>query len=95
MKTQLPKNLKFEDALEELEDITGRLEEGKDSLEESMALYEKGMALKDFCEEKLKEAEGKWTILQKKKNGTIGSKEIPNDKIPESNELSDGQENMF
>ena len=95
MKSAGTKNLKFEEALEELEEITQRLESGKDSLEESMQLYEKGMQLKSFCEEKLKEAEGKWIILQKKKDGSVGSKEISNKKIPDTNELSDSQEKMF
>jgi len=72
----LEDNIKFEEALEELEQITKSLEDGKDSLENSMKLYERGMLLREFCERKLKEAEGKWKVLKKGKNGDIISEEI-------------------
>lgn len=84
---KLPADLTFERALSELESITDRLEDGKESLEESMKLYEYGLALKEFCEKKLKEAEGKWLMLKKQKDGSVAAQEIPNDKIPEPNEL--------
>lgn len=50
-------NLSFEAALEELETIVSRLEQGEVDLEDSIALYERGMALKSHCEKKLKGAE--------------------------------------
>ena len=50
-------NLSFEAALEELETIVSRLEQGEVDLEDSIALYERGMALKAHCEKKLKGAE--------------------------------------
>jgi len=83
----LPADLTFEKALTELENITEKLEDGKESLEESMKLYEYGLLLKDFCDQKLKEAEGKWLMLKKQKDGKVTAEEIPNDKIPEPNEL--------
>ena len=49
--------LSFETALEELETIVSRLEQGEVDLEDSIALYERGMALKAHCEKKLKGAE--------------------------------------
>jgi exodeoxyribonuclease VII small subunit len=49
--------LSFEAALEELETIVSRLEQGEVDLEDSIALYERGMALKAHCEKKLKGAE--------------------------------------
>jgi exodeoxyribonuclease VII small subunit len=58
--------LSFEDALTQLETITRQLESGQESLEESMKLYEKGIQLKELCEKKLKEAEGKWQVLRNK-----------------------------
>ena len=61
----------FEKSMEKLEKIVRRLEEGKDSLEECMALYEEGSRLKNYCSEKLKEAEGKWEILKKEKNENV------------------------
>ena len=51
--------LPFERAIEELESIVKRLEEGKVPLEESVAIYERGEALKQRCEELLKAAEAR------------------------------------
>jgi exodeoxyribonuclease VII small subunit len=49
----------FEKAIEELEQIVRRLEEGKVPLEESVAIYERGEALKRRCEELLRLAEAR------------------------------------
>jgi len=43
------KKLSFERAIEELESIVKRLEDGKVPLEESVAIYERGEALKRRC----------------------------------------------
>ncbi len=51
--------LSFERAIEELESIVRRLEEGKVALEESVAIYERGEALKRRCEELLRQAEAR------------------------------------
>jgi exodeoxyribonuclease VII small subunit len=51
--------LSFEKAIEELESIVKRLEEGKVPLEESVAIYERGEALKRRCEELLRQAEAR------------------------------------
>ena len=51
--------LPFERAIEELESIVKRLEEGKVPLEESVAIYERGEALKQRCEELLLQAEAR------------------------------------
>jgi exodeoxyribonuclease VII small subunit len=51
--------LPFERAIEELESIVKRLEEGKVPLEESVAIYERGEALKFRCEELLRQAEAR------------------------------------
>jgi exodeoxyribonuclease VII small subunit len=51
--------LTFERAIEELETIVKRLEEGKVPLEESVAIYERGEALKRRCEELLRQAEAR------------------------------------
>jgi len=51
--------LSFERAIEELESIVKRLEEGKVPLEESVAIYERGEALKRRCEELLRQAEAR------------------------------------
>ncbi len=90
----LEKDLTFEAALDELETITRRLEDGKDSLEESMQLYERGILLKTFCEKQLKAAEGKWKVL-KKSGSDVSAEEIDSDTIPEQGDLNDLQESMF
>jgi exodeoxyribonuclease VII small subunit len=53
------KQLPFERAIEELESIVKRLEEGKVPLEESVTIYERGEALKRRCEELLRQAEAR------------------------------------
>lgn len=51
--------MSFEDALQELESIVGRLERGDAPLEESITIYERGAKLKAHCEGKLKAAQMK------------------------------------
>src|ERR1700676_2430699 len=53
------RKLSFERAIEELESIVKRLEDGKVPLEESVAIYERGEALKRRCEELLRQAEAR------------------------------------
>jgi exodeoxyribonuclease VII small subunit len=51
--------LSFERAIDELETIVKRLEDGKVPLEESVAIYERGEALKRRCEDLLRQAEAR------------------------------------
>ena len=51
--------LPFERAIEELESIVKRLEEGKVPLEESVTIYERGEALKHRCEDLLRQVEAR------------------------------------
>lgn len=53
------KTMPFERAIDELETIIKRLEEGKVPLDESVKIYERGEALKRRCEELLKAAEAR------------------------------------
>lgn len=55
-KTAAIDTLSFETAMEELESIIRNLESGKTSLEDSISAYERGVALKQHCETKLKDA---------------------------------------
>jgi exodeoxyribonuclease VII small subunit len=66
----MPKE-KFEDALNKLEKIVSKLEEGDIPLEESLKLFEEGIRLSRFCNQKLDEAEKKVEILLKGKNGEL------------------------
>ena len=51
--------LSFERAIEELELIVKRLEDGRVPLEESVTIYERGEALKRRCEDLLRQAEAR------------------------------------
>jgi exodeoxyribonuclease VII small subunit len=52
-----PDDLPFEAALEALEEIVHKLEDGKVGLEEALAQYEAGIALLRRCHERLQNAE--------------------------------------
>ena len=53
------RELSFERALKELEQIVNRLERGDVELEESINIWERGEALKDHCDRLLKQAESR------------------------------------
>lgn len=53
------KEMSFETAMTELEQVVTQLERGDVALDASIALYERGAALKAHCEAKLKSAEEK------------------------------------
>lgn len=62
---------KFEEALQELETVVQRLEDGNLSLDESLALFEDGIKLSRLCSQRLDEAEKKVEILLKNENGSL------------------------
>jgi len=66
----MPKE-RFEDALNKLEKIVTKLEEGDVPLEESLRLFEEGIKLSRFCNQKLDEAEKRVEILLKNKEGVL------------------------
>jgi len=61
MAGQKPKNeigkLTFEEAIKELTNIVGKIEQGDIALQDSLQQYEKGMALIKHCRTILKQAE--------------------------------------
>lgn len=63
--------LSFESALKELETIVRDLEKGETPLEDSIAAYERGIALKQYCEKKLREAQAKIEKISVNQNGKI------------------------
>ena len=69
------KKLSFERAIDELETIVKRLEEGKVPLEESVAIYERGEALKRRCEELLRQAEARVDKITTDANGEVAGTE--------------------
>jgi exodeoxyribonuclease VII small subunit len=54
--TDETKELTFETALAELEQIVSKLEAGELTLEESLTLFERGQELADFCNDLLDNA---------------------------------------
>lgn len=56
-------NLTYADAMQRLEDISARLENGLVPLEESIALYEESAKLAAFCNKILQQAQQKITEL--------------------------------
>jgi exodeoxyribonuclease VII small subunit len=62
---------RFEDALNKLEKIVSKLEDGEIALEDSLKLFEEGIRLSRLCNQKLEEAEKRVEILMKGKNGVI------------------------
>ena len=62
------KNLSFEEALNELEEIVNSLERGDVSLEDAIKAYERGSDLKNQCEQRLKEAKMKVEKIEASKN---------------------------
>ncbi|MEK3890786.1 exodeoxyribonuclease VII small subunit [Bacillus sp. FSL K6-3431] len=55
--------LTFEEAMEQLDIIVQKLEEGDIPLEEALANYQKGMELSKICHDKLKNAEEQLTTV--------------------------------
>ncbi|ANU17066.1 exodeoxyribonuclease VII small subunit [Planococcus maritimus] len=65
------KNVMFNDAMEQLEEIVKLLEQGDVPLEEALTLYQKGMELSKLCHDKLKNAETQLVTMMK------DGKEVP------------------
>lgn len=59
----IDENTRFEDALQELEQIVESLESGEHPLEESLARFERGIGLARFCQKSLADAEQKVLLL--------------------------------
>jgi exodeoxyribonuclease VII small subunit len=70
--------LPFERAIEELESIVKRLEEGKVPLEESVAIYERGEALKRRCEDLLRQPAWKKSRSMRKASRPAPSRSTSN-----------------
>lgn len=65
--------MSFEEALEELRLIVGRLESGEGQLDQAIDAYERGAQLKAHCEAKLREAQAKIEKIALGPDGTARS----------------------
>ncbi len=63
--------LSFEEALQELESIVKILEQGQGKLDDAISAYERGMALRQYCDQKLREAEARIEKITQTPNGHI------------------------
>ncbi|WP_066646663.1 MULTISPECIES: exodeoxyribonuclease VII small subunit [Sphingomonas] len=61
--------MRFEDALRELERIVARLESGDEPLDASIALYERGNLLRQRCAERLDAAQARIEAIRLDANG--------------------------
>ena len=68
--------LSFEEALSELEKIVRALEGGSSDLKTSIDSYERGMALKKYCDAKLKEAQGRIEKITVGEGGKVTTEQI-------------------
>lgn len=59
------KKLKFEEAMQRLQEIVGKLESGEESLENSMKLFQEGAKLSAQCYQMLDKAEQQVAQLTK------------------------------
>jgi exodeoxyribonuclease VII small subunit len=79
MAGQKPKNdtgkLSFEEAIKELTDIVGKIEQGEIALQDSLQQYERGMALIKHCRTILKQAEERIEKISKEQEPTEGSEQ--------------------
>ncbi|MCF8495736.1 MAG: exodeoxyribonuclease VII small subunit [Alphaproteobacteria bacterium] len=65
--------MSFESALGELEKIVRELETGQAPLETSISAYERGIALKNHCEKKLREAQSKIEKITVNADGSLST----------------------
>ena len=70
----MSKEMTFEQAITQLEQITKQLESGEIPLDDSLQLFEKGVELTRFCSKSLEEAQQKIAILTKDNQGDIKAK---------------------
>ena len=73
-------DIKFEDALQRLEEIVDRLETGELPLEDSLKVFEEGVALARRCSKYLEEAEKRIELLTKDEGGLLRTEPFEWDK---------------
>ena len=67
----MKKEIKFEEAMEKLEDSVRKLEGGNMSLDESLATFEEAIKLVRICNDRLENAERKVKILTESSDGAV------------------------
>jgi exodeoxyribonuclease VII small subunit len=67
------KEMKFEEAMERMEEIVRELEDGKLELDTSLEKFEEGIRLYRYCLKKLQQIEGRVTVILNDGNGQAQS----------------------
>ena len=78
-KTTNVKDMSFEEALAELEEIVRTLEDGGGSLDQAIAAYARGAELKKHCEAKLSEAKAKVERITLGPGGQVSLEPVDNE----------------
>ena len=68
--------MSFEEALMELEEIVGNLEQGANKLDDAIGAYERGTLLKKHCETKLREAKARIEKIAVNSDGDLTAETI-------------------
>ena len=75
----MKKDIKFEEALLQLEDVVRKLESGSITLDEAISVYEEAIKLVKVCHNKLENAEAKLKILVESDDGSITDRPFTTD----------------
>jgi exodeoxyribonuclease VII small subunit len=84
--------MKFDEALNRLEEIVRELERGDISLEEALSLYEEGIRLVKFCSKKLSEIERRIEVLTKDESGQLKTTPISEEELLKEEFYSEEEE---
>jgi exodeoxyribonuclease VII small subunit len=82
--------VKFEEALKQLEAIVTRLEGGDLPLEEALSVFEEGVRLTKLCSQRLDEAERRVNILVRSADSAAGG--LEEHPFPVLSEVEEGAE---
>jgi exodeoxyribonuclease VII small subunit len=74
--TSAANRVRFEDALQDLEETVQRLESGELSLEDALAAFERGVGLVRVLNEKLAEVEQRVEVLMRDSQGRLGTRPL-------------------
>ena len=67
----------FEEALQQLEAVVARLEQGQIPLDEALECFEAGVRSATLCRKMLKEVEGRVALLMKQADGSFATEKLP------------------
>lgn len=70
------KNLSFEEAMKDLEDVVNELESGELTLDKSIEKFKKGIELSNHCNELLEDAEKTVSILIADADGNMNEEDF-------------------